>query len=157
MGDITRNLSRYEFKCRCSRNCGLSDPHPRLVIGIQKVIDNSGATMTIITSGSRCDSHHRFLMRLGLAARYSRHLLRSPGDYSLAADCVFRGVLLSSVLREAEALPEFSNGGIGLYVRKTPRLHLDIRGVKARWGVVDGNKVSFARALQELNRREKIS
>ena len=155
MGDITKNLSRHEFACRCG--CGSSEPHPVLVIGTQDVVDTCGCKRVTVTSGTRCEVHHGYLVNMGRAAEGSKHQIWQPSGYSLAADCIFHDVLLSSALSAARAHPAFKNGGIGLYLGQVPRLHLDVRDGKARWGVIDGEKVTLQTALSELLKREKKS
>ena len=152
MGDTTKNLSRHEFKCHCG--CGLADPHPLLVIGIQDIFDRIGAEKVIITSGSRCQARNKYLVNMGMAAESSRHLSWEPSGYTQAADCIFHGVTLASVVAAARTHKDFSRGGIGLYVGQTPRVHLDVRGYHARWGVIDGKKSSFFDALAEMHRRQ---
>jgi hypothetical protein len=153
MGDITRNLSRWEFACKCG--CGLSEPHPLLVCSIQDVIDTAGVETAIITSGSRCEIHHQYLLNKGESAELSKHRIWMPSNYSLAADVVFRGADLALVVNTARVHPVFTEGGLGLYLGKANRLHMDVRGTKARWGSVDGKQVSFQDALSELHRRKK--
>ncbi len=153
MGNITGNLSRYEFACRC--RCGLSDPHPLLAVGIQDVVRVAKAHAVFITSGSRCHQHNAGLVKRGLAGPLSSHLPDEESGYTKAADCVFTRTPLSKVVAAAQGHPTFKDGGIGLYVDDTPRVHLDCRGTRARWGVVDGKKVSFLDALAELHKREK--
>jgi len=155
MGDITRNLSRHEFKCSC---CDMSEPHPVLCISIQSIVDLSGASSVWITGGGRCAGHNRALIKTHQAAADSKHL-QDPelGNYALAADCVFRDVPLMEIVTLAQRLPEFKEGGIGLYLDDRPgkidRIHLDVRRSKARWGFIDGGKVSFNEAVAELESR----
>ncbi len=155
MGDITENLSRHEFKCKC---CDLADPHPVLCLAIQEAVDKSGASSIWITSGSRCKNRNRALEKTRSAAPGSKHLPDiDRGNYTLAADCIFRDVSLLKVLQVVQNIAAFKNGGIGLYVDdrlgEVYRLHLDVRGYKARWAYVDGSKVNFNIAVNELQTR----
>jgi len=157
MGDITRNLSRHEFECK--DGCGLSEPHPVLVVGVQRVVNMTpGCRGVIITSGSRCREHQLDLVRRGVStARASWHLPRPDrGGYTLAADCIFLGVEQLAALVTAQKLPEFAFGGLGVYVGATCRLHLDVRGTRARWGSVFGANTSFDAATAALEKHGKV-
>lgn len=156
MGDITANLSRHEFSCECG--CGLADPHPQLCTSLQSMVDLSGASSIWITSGSRCHGRNSALEKTHKAAKQSKHLPDPElGNYTLAADCVFRDAPLIEIVILAQRLPEFKDGGIGLYLDdrhgKIDRIHLDVRRYKARWGYIDGAKVTFNEAVAELKLR----
>lgn len=153
MGDITRNLSRHEFRCRCG--CGLADPHPLVVTGGQEIADRTAAAAIIVRSGGRCAVHNA----ADGGAPDSQHLPRPErAGYTCAADYVFRGVPLSTVVDAAQLVGAFAAGGIGVYLDNRPggidRIHVDVRGSVARWGYVDGCKVSWRFALAELERRK---
>jgi hypothetical protein len=157
MGDISKNLSRWEFACHCG--CGLADPHPVLCQGIQFIVDETGASGVTVTSGSRCDRHNSDLVVKVSAGKNSRHKKTEElGNYTAAADCVYRGAKLSTVLDVSLNFPSFANGGIGIYVDnrqdKCNRIHHDVRRGLARWGQIDGVSVSYQEALTELYRRE---
>jgi len=122
------------------------------------LVNQSGATSVWITSGSRCEARNRALEKTHKAGKASKHMPDPElGNYTLAADCVFRGVSLLKIVELAQRLPEFRDGGIGLYVDDRPdkisRIHLDVRRWKARWGYVDGKKTSFLETVSELKRR----
>lgn len=152
MGDITRNLSRREFRCRCG--CGLADPHPVLVCSVQELTDRLDAERVIVRSGSRCAAHNAAVG----GAPGSLHL-RQPGlgGYTCAGDLQFPGVPLLEVVRAAEQVPAFAGGGLGVYIDSRPGgvnfVHVDCRRGVARWGNVDGFRVSWPVALAELQRR----
>lgn len=118
------------------------------MVALQRVVDRSGAKHIILTSGSRCLAYQMDLVRKGISSSpNSYHLLKEDyGLYTLAADCIFRGVTLAAALRAAEVEPDFALGGIGLYVGKHPRLHLDVRRGRARWAFVDGIATPFEQA-----------
>lgn len=152
MGDTTRNLSLHEFAC--PDGCGLARPHPYVVCGIQWVLDATGATAVIVTSGCRCGEHNHVVG----GAPNSQHLPRpEQAGYTCAADIELRGVPISRALAAVELFSPFAEGGIGLYLDGRPgkrdRLHVDCRRGVARWGWVDGRQVTWQNALSEMNRR----
>ncbi len=55
MGDLTKNFSSYEFKCKCG--CGKSDMNRRFIETLQAIRDEYGKPI-IITSGYRCPDHN---------------------------------------------------------------------------------------------------
>lgn len=150
---ITRNFGRHEFECKCG--CGLRDPHPVLVVGLQRLREILRAPITV-TSGCRCPMHND---RSG-GSQGSFHMPHDELDgYSCAADIV-TGFPLRTVVDHAELLEAFSTGGIGVYVDGTPRLHLDCRGASglhrpASWAKIDGEDADFETALAEDERRRK--
>lgn len=151
MGDLTRNQSRHEYACSCG--CGLAAPHPWLLDSVQRLVDDSGARIVLITSGSRCPEYNAKLVRLGMAAPGSKHQ-PDTGGYTLAADIVLVGVPLLTAVDTALSLPRFAHGGVGLYYgNTTERLHVDVRGYPARWAIVDGHGVTFDAALRKLEVR----
>jgi hypothetical protein len=64
---------------------------------------------------------------------------------------------LLEVVYTAEQLPAFAGGGLGVYIDSRPGgvnfVHVDCRRGVARWGNVDGFRVSWPVALAELQRR----
>ena len=78
MGDITKNLSRHEFACKCE--CGLDTVDFETAAVIQEVCDAFDCTVTI-TSGCRCKKHNA---KVG-GSKESQHL------YCRAGDCQFHG------------------------------------------------------------------
>lgn len=61
MGDLTKNLSRHEFKCSCG--CGLDTIDFAVVEALQNACDyfltKKGGRITIrITGGNRCKTHN---------------------------------------------------------------------------------------------------
>ena len=79
MGDITANLSRHEFACKCGCGCDTMDIETVLVV--QDVCDHFRCTVTI-TSAHRCDEHNKAVG----GSDKSQHKL------GRACDCVFNGV-----------------------------------------------------------------
>jgi uncharacterized protein YcbK (DUF882 family) len=117
MGDMTRNFSRSEFACKCG--CGKDNISPKLVGALQALRDTIGEPI-IINCGCRCVKHNK---EIG-GVKDSQHVLGK------AADIRCKNLSPKELKKFAEQIPEFNNGGIGLY--KT-FLHVDVRGNKARW------------------------
>lgn len=147
VGDLTRDFSRREFRCRCG--CGLADPHPQLVAGCQQLRELVGVPVTV-NSGSRCRAHNDKPAHLGGAGgeRNSKHLPQPGHGHTLAADLV-AGVPLLRLYEAAKAVPQFAAGGIGVYLDAGgERVHVDVRtGGPARWGYLWGKRVPLADVL----------
>jgi uncharacterized protein YcbK (DUF882 family) len=122
MGDLSKNLSRKEFACKCG--CGFDTADQETIRVIQDVCDNFECSVTI-TSGCRCPAHNR---AVGSAIKNSQHLL------GRAADCVF--MLDGNPIEPTEIhyylVSEHEGYGFGLYETFN---HIDTRSEKpARWG-----------------------
>lgn len=117
MGDITHNLSRSEFTCKCG--CGYSVADYQLVSVVQGLCDYFNTTVTL-TSASRCE-HHNMVVGGG---DDSQHLK------GLAADIMLIGVPASDVQARLKHLADGRMWGIGCYKGFT---HIDMRAVPARW------------------------
>jgi uncharacterized protein YcbK (DUF882 family) len=120
MGDLSKNFSRLEFTCRCG--CGLDSIHPDLIAGLQALRDKIGCAIHI-SSGCRCENHNNTVG----GEKNSQHL---PKNGCKAADITSRNLTPRQLKAQAEKIPGFNNGGIGLY---KGFLHVDVRGYKARW------------------------
>lgn len=139
MGDVTKDLSRWEWACQCG--CGFDDLHPDAVTGVQGVRDHLGVAVAI-NSGCRCRTHNK---NEGGGAR-SQHL-PNTARYGRAVD-LSAAVTLLDLYTAVCSIPAFAKGGIGVYFDKHgARVHADVRGRKARWGVLHGEKVSILAVL----------
>lgn len=115
MGDLTKDFSRWEFRCP---DCDLDTVDYELVVILQKLRDYYGAKVTV-TSGARCKAENR---RVG-GALSSYHLR------CRAADVVVEGVRAAEVQAYLATLyPD--RYGIGMYETYT---HIDSRRQAARW------------------------
>lgn len=120
MGDLTKDFSRKEFRCRCGRkDCDAAPIDMKLVTALQALRDLIGAPIHI-NSAVRCVRHNR---RVG-GVRNSRHL------EGIAADIRCDELTPVELKKFAEEIPEFANGGIGIY---DWGIHVDVRGRRARW------------------------
>ena len=125
MGDLTANLSRHEFACKCG--CGFDTVDYELVIVLQETVDHykekypEKNIWIKINSGCRCKKHNTSVT--GNPESKSQHL------YGKAADFVINDVHEDEV---AEYLIKryHDRYGIGRY---TGRTHFDSRRAMARW------------------------
>lgn len=118
MGDLTKNFSRSEFKCKCGR-CASNYVDIRLVKGLQELRDLIGKPI-IINSATRCKEHNKAVG----GVPNSQHVL------GRAADIRVDGMATSKLAEYAEMVDAFKNGGIGIY---RTFVHVDVRGHRARW------------------------
>jgi lysozyme family protein len=112
---LSKNFHSREFVCKCGK-CDGGFVLPRLLKVLQKMRDEFGRPVQI-SSGFRCPEHNR---RIGGAAD-SQH------TQGTAVDMNCPGVPVSKMVRVAE---QCGADGIGRY---SNRIHVDVRGKKARW------------------------
>lgn len=122
MGDLSKNFSRREFECQGVGCCGGAAPvDSALVEALQQLRDQIEKPLTI-SSGFRCRTHNR---RIG-GAEGSQHTFGRAVDV-LIPD----GWTPETLAEEAERIPAFRAGGIGVY---SAWVHLDVRpNGPARW------------------------
>ena len=131
MGDLTTNFSRNEFHCK---HCGLILMNMDLVFALQQLRNLVNVKITV-NSGYRCKKHPESLKRSG-----SQHALGN------AADIVIEGFDWKEMYKYARQIPEFENGGIGVYPENN-FIHVDVRGKKARWAYVGEEYVAIETVL----------
>lgn len=119
MGDLSKDFSRAEFKCRCG--CGEVEIHPDLLDSLQQLRDLAGGPIRI-NSGYRCEKHNREVG--GKPESYHR--------YGMAADIVIEGRSMDEMYQLAVRIPRFKDGGIGRYPSQK-FIHVDVRSYPARW------------------------
>jgi uncharacterized protein YcbK (DUF882 family) len=127
MGDLSKHFDTVEFECP---HCRKVVTDPRLISGLQRLRDMAGVPI-FVTSSYRCSEHNRAIK----GATRSYHL---SGQ---AADIVIAGLNVLEMYRLAVQIPEFENGGVGLYDGEF--IHVDVRDTKARWGRIDGKYVKL--------------
>jgi len=118
MGDLTKNFSRSELKCKCGK-CTNNYIDIRLVKGLQELRDLIGKPINI-NSATRCKAHNK-------AVGGVPNLQHVMGR---AADIRSDGMSPVNLAFYAELIAVFKNGGIGVYASF---VHVDVRGHKARW------------------------
>ncbi len=86
-----------------------------------------GPEPIIVHDGYRCPEHNR---EVG-GVEHSEHLL------GIAADIKIQGLSLQQQYDRAKTVPDFDNGGIGVYPESN-FIHVDVRDGKARWARIKG-------------------
>jgi uncharacterized protein YcbK (DUF882 family) len=126
MGDITKNISRRELKCRCG-NCGCEFVDYQAIEAVQGACDYFAEIRGLervtlhITSAARCPDHNAAVG----GAKKSKHVAAGAIDHYIQ-------------WVSAEDLAEYYRGkypgkfGIGEYQDKG-FVHLDSRSTEARW------------------------
>ena len=117
MGDLSKNFSRSEFKCKCSR-CEDAVVDVELLNVLQELRDEFEAPIKI-TSGNRCPLYNKSIG----GAENSKHIS------GIAVDVQIKGYLAEEVYKYLDERYA-SKYGIGRYANW---VHIDIRPNKARW------------------------
>lgn len=133
MGDLSQHFSRKEFECRC---CGQLQLDPHLVEGLEVLRELAGVPV-VIDAGYRCPRHN---LQVG-------GVPNSEHTRGLAADIRLPGVSLQQMFELAAQVPQFAQGGIGVYDENF--LHVDVRGHRARWARVRGRYVGIDQLVRE--------
>lgn len=125
-GDLSKNFSASEFSCK---HCGEENINPELIDALQRLRDMVGVPIDV-NSGYRCPQHPE-----SIKSPTSQHV---KGN---AADIVIRGFTVEEMYSAAKKIPEFMNGGIGVY--DDGFIHVDVRGQKARWARKNGEYIGI--------------
>ena len=126
MGDLTTNISRSEFACKC--NCGFDTVDIALAEALQDCVDHFGHCYILITGPNRCEKHNNSVG----GALNSQHI------YGRAADFRIFDVKTRTQVSPVEVYDYMDKAykgkyGLGLY---SNRVHFDTRsGPCARWGI----------------------
>ena len=133
MGDLSAHFSRSELQCRC---CGQLQIDSRLLNGLEKLRSLAG-TPVVVHAGYRCPEHNAAVGGVP----------RSEHTSGLAADIALPGLSLQHMYEFALQVPEFAQGGIGVY--DGGFLHVDVREHRARWARVSGKYVGVAGLVED--------
>lgn len=116
---MSKHFKKEEFACQCG--CGFDYVDPRLESGLELLRDILRKPI-IINSGCRCKKHNA---EVG-GEPNSQHLLGKAADIRIV------GILPQRIFQAAALVPEFQQGGIGIY---DTWLHVDVRtdGRPHRW------------------------
>ena len=121
------------MRCRC---CGRWQIDSRLLQGLETLRELAD-TPVRVHAGYRCPRHNR---EVG-GVPHSEHL------EGLAADVSLPGLSLQRMYELALEVPQFAEGGIGVYDGNF--LHVDVRERQARWARVSGEYVGIAELVRE--------
>lgn len=127
MGDASPHFSREEFACK---DCGAVLIAPMLLAGLEEMRELAGLAV-IIHDGYRCEEHNKDVGGVG----------RSEHLKGAAADIEIPPLSLRQMYELALKIPQFRNGGIGVYDSKF--IHVDVRNHLARWARVAGKYMSI--------------
>ena len=131
MGNLTKNLSRSEFACRCG--CGSDTVDIELATAIQECADHFAAVDMIdvridITGPNRCEAHNAAVG----GAQGSQHIYGRAADFKLFRRGTGAQIHPDLVANYLEAKYP-GKCGIGRYHNRT---HIDTRtNGPARWDV----------------------
>ncbi len=133
MGDLSPHFSKAELACRC---CGELRVEKRLLDALEKLRNLAGKPI-VIHDGYRCSNHNR---EVGGVAD-------SEHTRGMAADVDIPGLSLQQMYELALQVPEFVEGGIGVY--DGGFLHVDVRLHCSRWARVRGQYVGLQHLVRE--------
>jgi len=117
MGDLSKNFSKSEFRCKCGE-CSPVLPPDELIEVMQHIREHFDLPVTV-HSGHRCKDYNR---RVGGASR-SKHLTAEACDFTILG--VSNDKIQEYVLNHYQG-----KYGIGRYNNFT---HVDVRKGPARW------------------------
>ncbi|MBL1294481.1 MAG: hypothetical protein COB61_011515 [Thiotrichales bacterium] len=139
MGDLSKNLSRHEFACRCG--CGYDTVDFGTVVMIQGAVDHFSSKFNApakvdIRGGNRCKKHNEFVQKkynpkyIAFSSK-STHMDAKAGDIKIF--CLKGGDWIQVDPNEVydyfdKKYPK--SAGVGKYHNRT---HVDSRNKKARW------------------------
>ncbi len=132
---LSANFISSEFVCPCCKSLQID---MRLIKGLEDLRSRIGKPLKI-TSGYRCPEHNK---KVG-GAQASEHVKGLAVDVALP-----KGITLEEMFKAASQVPQFANGGIGLYPQEG-FVHLDVRGVTARWARIDCKYVAANAAFKK--------
>ena len=137
MGDLTKNISRHELRCKCG-NCSVTiQDHEPIIQVVQGICDQVAADYDVdsvrldITSAARCREHNNNPASRGGAGSNdeSQHIRCNAMDIK-----IYVGRVQVSPKLVASRVPDSFDGafvgGVGIYNTFT---HIDTRNKIARW------------------------
>lgn len=133
MGDLSEHFSRSEFVCK---HCGQLVLDPKLVPALEMLRASMGQPI-FVNDSYRCPVHNAAVG----GVPHSQHVL------GMAADIVVAGWNVKDLYDAAQSVPDFKQGGIGLY--DSGFIHVDVRpNGPARWARVNGKYVGIEELLK---------
>jgi uncharacterized protein YcbK (DUF882 family) len=136
---MNRNLSPHflesEFTCNCG--CKTTFVDSRLLKGLEELRNLVKVPIKIL-SGYRCIRNNA---EAG-GGKNSQHL------YGKAVDLIINGMSVPQMYEAALQIPEFFEGGIGIYP-DNKFIHVDVRLGKARWARIKKKKKDVYVSIDE--------
>lgn len=129
---VSPHFTRKELECH---HCNLCQPSLRLIAALE-LLRSRGPEPIIVHDCCRCAIHNRAVG----GVPNSEHEFNQDKDCE-AVDFEIKGLTLQQMFERTETVPDFYNGGIGVY-DGAPFVHGDVRSKKARWGRVKGHYVA---------------
>ncbi len=127
MGDLSPHFSIAEFACH---DCGRCSIDGTFLAALEQ-LRSLGPEPIDIDDGYRCPEHNAAVGGVS----DSQHILGKAADIRIV------GLSLQQMYDRAVQVPEFLNGGIGIY--DGGFIHVDNRNGKARWARVRGDYVGI--------------
>lgn len=137
-----------EFACHCG--CGLDGCAGELHEALEELRRRAGAPVAVI-SGCRCKAHNDAVGSTDDSCHFS-----TAEKKTRAADIFVRGMTQVELFRLASGVLAFARGGIGIYPKRG-FIHVDVRGVRARWGKIGARYTSFDEAWELLKKEEGVA
>lgn len=138
-----------EFACHCG--CGVAGADPVLRAGLELLEQAIGPDRLIrVVSGCRCKARNAAVG----GAPNSLHVA-DEGTPTRAADITVRGMTQKELYLKAAGIPQFFAGGIGVYPGRG-FIHVDVRGVRARWAKIGTRYTGIADGLEALKREGEM-
>lgn len=123
MGDLSAHFNKAEFADRVTGECKVN---PDLINALEEMRSLAGRPIRI-DSGYRDPARNK---EVG-GVSHSQHLVGN------AADIAIEGMTTYELYVLADQVEAFQHGGIGIYPGEN-FLHVDVRGIRARWSRVNG-------------------
>ncbi len=133
MGDLSPHFSKAELACPC---CGELKVEKRLLDALEDLRSLAGKPI-VIHDGYRCPNHNQ---EVG-------GVTDSEHTRGMAADVDIPGLSLQQMYELALQVPEFVEGGIGVY--DGGFVHVDVRLHCSRWARVRGQYVGIQHLVRE--------
>jgi zinc D-Ala-D-Ala carboxypeptidase len=133
MGDLSRHFSKAEFACHC---CGELKVEQRLIDALEQLRGLAGKAI-VVHDGYRCPAHNQEVGGVS----------NSEHTQGTASDVEIPGLSLQQVYELALQVPDFAQGGIGVY--DSGFLHVDVRPHVALWARVRGQYVGIQNLIKE--------
>jgi uncharacterized protein YcbK (DUF882 family) len=119
MGDLSEHFSTRELACHDCERCLVTGK----LLAALEALRALGPEPIDVDDGYRCPEHNTDVG--GVSGSQHTH--------GTAADIRIVGLSLQQMYDRAKSVPDFANGGIGVYPDGVPFIHVDVRLGRARW------------------------